>query len=347
MSVALSTSGAPERLIIIAIDMAVLLPREESLLGHAGKFIFDAWYLCKNARMIDWQDIHFLSLLARTGSLSAAAREVKVDHATVSRRIASLEDALAVRLVVRRPRSIGLTPQGEAIAALASTMAETVRIIERTARSYADPLIATVKITAPPALAARLIAPQIGRFYRAYPRITPILSGVSHHAALDRGEADVAVRLARPTESDLVVRRIGVMRFALYATPEIAAKPSSQWTFIGYDAALSQVTQQVWLLSLLEGRPVVFQASDLFGQQEAARAGLGAVVLPCFMGDDDPALVRLPVNTPPPTRDIWLATYRDILRAPATRAVLDFLAEVIGERCAVGGAEAQRLLPED
>ena len=143
------------------------------------------------------------------------------------------------------------------------------------------------------------------------------------------------MRMTRSQEPRLVVRRIGVMRFALYAAPAHAALPPEKWTFIGYDAALEHVTQQTWLRTLVAGRPIVFQASDLFGQQEAARAGLGAVVLPRFMGDADAALVRLPAESPPPTRDLWLTTYPDLRRSPAIRAAMEFVADVVGKGCAI------------
>ncbi|MCJ2123865.1 LysR family transcriptional regulator [Methylobacterium sp. J-077] len=285
--------------------------------------------------MVDWQDLHHFAVLARAGSLSAAARDLGVDHATIGRRVASLEDALALRLVERLPRRVALTPEGIAIAALAGEIAGIVQAIERRARGYAASPVATVRISAPPALAARLIAPQVARFHRAHPGITLVLSGAARIAALDRGEAEIAVRLSRPDDPDLLIRRIGVMRFGLYATPDQAAKPPADWTFIGYDSALEHVPQQAWLRSLLAGRPIVFQASDLFGQQEAARAGLGAVVLPRFLGDGDAALIRLPAEPKPPPRDVWLATYPDLKRAPVIRAALAFLAQVIGLGCPV------------
>jgi DNA-binding transcriptional LysR family regulator len=291
--------------------------------------------MCNNARVIDWQDFHYFSVLARVGSLSGAARELGVDHATIGRRVASLERTLALRLVDRLPRRSTLTPEGMAVAELVAGMAETVQAIERRARGLTSFASATVRISASPAVAARLIAPHVVDFHRAHPGITLVLSGAAQNAALDRGEAELAVRMTKPEQPDLIVQRVGVMRFALYATPEHAALPPEQWTFIGYDAALDHVTQQVWLRTLLAGRPIVFQASDLFGQQEAARAGLGAVVLPSFMGDNDVSLVRLNVSPAPPTRDLWLTTYPDLKRSPAIRTVMTFLANVVGRGCPI------------
>ncbi|KST60731.1 transcriptional regulator [Methylobacterium sp. GXS13] len=286
--------------------------------------------------MVDWQDLHHFAVLARAGSLSAAARDLGVDHATIGWRVASLEDALALRLIERLPRRVALTPEGIAIAALAAEIAGTVQAIERRARGYAASPVATVRISAPPALAARLIAPQVAGFHRAQPGITLVLSGAARIAALDRGEAEIAVRLSRPDDPDLLIRRVGVMRFGLYATPDQAATPPEEWTFIGYDSVLEHVPQQAWLRTVLAGRPIVFQASDLFGQKEAARAGLGSVVLPRFLGDGDPTLVHLPVEPKPPSRDVWLVTYPDLKRSPVIRAAMDFLARVIGQGCPVG-----------
>ncbi len=282
---------------------------------------------------MDWQDLRHFAILARTGSLSAAARELDVDHATVGRRVGALEHALGLRLVDRLPRRVLLTEEGRAVASLVASMEQTAQLIERRARGAGAAAAATVRISAPPAVAARLVAPHVAEFHRDHPAITLILSGATEMAALDRGEADLALRLSRPTDPDLIVSRIGVMHFGLYATAEQAALPAQHWRFIAYDKKLDHVPQQVWLKSLLAGRPVVFQASDLFGQQEAARAGMGAAVLPRFIGDADPALVRLPTASEPPARDLWLATYPDLKRSPALRRVMDFLGRIVARAC--------------
>ncbi len=205
--------------------------------------------------------------------------------------------------------------------------------IERRARGAGACPAATVRVSAPPALAARLIAPHVARFHESNPTITLVLSGVTETVAMDRGEADLAVRLSHPQDPDLVAHPIGAMRFALYASPDQAQLPPESWRFIAYDTPLDNVPQQMWLKSLLVGRPIAFRASDLFGQQEAARAGMGAVVLPCFLGDPDTSLVRLRTSSQPPVRDIWLTTYPDLKRSAAVRLVMDFLQSVIGVGC--------------
>jgi len=283
--------------------------------------------------MIDWQDLLHFAALARTGSLSAAARELGVDHATVGRRIAALERSLDLRLIDRRPRTSPLTADGRAIAELVSGMEENVEAIRRYSKSAVAGLSAAVKVSAPPSIAAHLLAPKAALFRAEHPDITLTIAGVTRRAALNYGEADIAVRMTRPEESDLLVRRIGVMRFGLYAVPTVAQMPEKDWAFIGYDSAMEHLTQQTWLRSLLEGRPIVFRATDVFGQLEAARAGIGVVALPAFLGDGEAGLVRLPVAIQSPTRDLWLVTYPDLRRSPAIRAVMDFVTDTIGKSC--------------
>ncbi len=283
--------------------------------------------------MIDWQDLLHFAALARTGSLSAAARELGVDHATVGRRIAALERSLDLRLIDRRPRTSPLTADGRAIAELVSGMEENVEAIRRYSKSAVAGLSAAVKVSAPPSIAAHLLAPKAALFRAEHPDITLTIAGVTRRAALNYGEADIAVRMTRPEESDLLVRRIGVMRFGLYAIPAVAQTPEKDWAFIGYDSAMEHLTQQTWLRSLLEGRPIVFRATDVFGQLQAARAGLGVVALPAFLGDGEAGLTRLPVAIPSPARDLWLVTYPDLRRSPAIRAVMDFVTEMIGRSC--------------
>jgi DNA-binding transcriptional LysR family regulator len=290
-------------------------------------------YLCNNAPMIDWQDLLHFAALARTGSLSAAARELGVDHATVGRRIAALERSLDLRLIDRLPRSSPLTTDGQAIASIAAEMEEKVEAIRRYCRSAVAKPVSAIRVSAPPSVAAYLIAPNMAAFRAAHPDIFVTISGSTDAAALDRGEAEIAVRMTRPEEPDLLTRRIGVMRFGLYAVPSVAALPPEHWSFIGYDARLGHLTQQVWLDSQLAGRPVVFRAGDVFGQQAAAHAGLGVVALPVFLGDADSALERLPTSIPSPARDLWLVTYPDLRRSPAISSVMDFLAEIIGKAC--------------
>ncbi|EBR8574875.1 LysR family transcriptional regulator [Salmonella enterica subsp. enterica serovar Java] len=281
---------------------------------------------------VDWQDLKHFVVLARTGSLSAAARELGCDHATVGRRVAALERTLELKLIIRLPRSTFLTQDGLTISRMAEKMEEQSLAILRHARS-SRMFQACVRISAPPSIATYIIAPHITEFNRAFPQITLTLSGESAMAELNRGEADIAIRMIRPQQPDLLTQRIGMMRYALYAAPQHAVLSETKRRFISYDNNYQHQPHQQWLQQLLQGRPVVFQASELFSLQQAARTGLGAVVLPVFVADGDPDLVQVQTSIPAPEREIWLVTYTDLARTAVVRAAMNFIINIIGKHC--------------
>ena len=279
--------------------------------------------------MFDWQDLYYFTVLARTQSLSAAARELQVEHATVGRRVDALEKALGVKLVDRLPRSRPLTAQGLALAELAAGMGDMATEVLRLSRVASIELAGTVRVSCPPSIANHCIAPHVARLRAQYPQLNLVLIPSTQLAALDKGEADIALRTVRPDEDALVRRKVGVVRFGLYSAPEFNQLPAAQWTFIAYDSSRDHLPQQAWLHQLRGQRPIVFAASDLITQQMAARAHVGAVVLPTLVGDHDPLLARLPTATDGPVRDIWLTVYPDIRRSPSVKVVMEFLVECV------------------
>jgi DNA-binding transcriptional LysR family regulator len=279
--------------------------------------------------MFDWQDLYYFTVLARTQSLSAAARELQVEHATVGRRVDALEKALGVKLVDRLPRSRPLTAQGLALAQVAAGMGDMATQVMRLSRVASIELAGTVRVSCPPSIANHCIAPQLARLRARYPQLNLVLMPSTQLAALDKGEADIALRTLRPDEAALVRRKVGVVRFGLYAAPALEHLPAAQWTFIAYDASRDHLPQQAWLHQLRGPRPIVFAASELITQQMAARAQVGAVVLPTLVGDHDPLLTRLPTPSDGPVRDIWLTVYPDMRRSPSVKVVMEFLVECI------------------
>lgn len=279
--------------------------------------------------MFDWQDLHFFRVLARTQSLSAAARELGVEHATVGRRIDALEAALGLRLVERLPRSRPLTEAGRALSALTERMDTLAADVERLSRLSSLDMTGVVRVSVPPSIAAHCITPHIARLIRRHPGLNLVLTPSTRLAELSKGEADIAIRTAWPDDNVALRRKLGQVRFGLYASATFRAMDPGLWTFIAYDEARDHLPQQAWLHQLRGDRRIVFAASDLASQQAAAQSGVGAVVLPTMIGERDASLVRLPVDAEGPTRDIWLAVYPDLRRSPAIKAVMDFLVECI------------------
>jgi DNA-binding transcriptional LysR family regulator len=279
--------------------------------------------------MFDWQDLYVFTVLARSESLSGAARELGIEHATVGRRIDSLEKSLGLRLVNKLPRSRPLTEDGRAVAALAQNMEQMANLIEQRSRMALIGLAGSVRVSAPPSLARACIVPRIAALNAAHPGLRLILQPSTSLAVLSKGEADIAIRTVRPEEGDLIRKKVGVVRFGLYGTREFSQRPAERWTFISYDESLDHLPQQAWLHRIRADRPVAFFASDLLSQQLAARDHVGAVVLPTIVGDMDQQLVALPTRIKAPARDLWITVYPDLRRSPLVEVAMQFLIDCI------------------
>jgi DNA-binding transcriptional LysR family regulator len=286
--------------------------------------------------MVDWEDIRHFLAVAQSGTLSGAARDLKVDHATVSRRLAALEAALDVQLVDRLPRACRLTAVGRQVLERAREMETGAHGVARLAKAAHAPLVGRVTLSAPPVLVTHLLVEQLARFRADYPEIRLSLSAQGQQVSLSRREADVAVRLVRPDEAGGVARKIGAMAFGLYAHRSYAhlAAPE-RWQFIAFDQKFADIPQQQWLLGIAGDRPVACELNHIGEHLIAVRTGVGVAGLPRFIGDRDRDLIRIDKDNPPFAREIWLLVHRDLRRTPAIRAVMDFAARVISENRAL------------
>lgn len=276
--------------------------------------------------MLDWENLHYFSVFAEEKSLSAAARKLGVDHATVARRIGLLEVSLNLKLVDRRPRTYILTEDGKRIAQVAARMMEETFSIERLVRAGQQDISGEISLSLPPSTAAHLIMPRLGELRTQYPKLRLKVWGETRFASLQHSEADIVVRLERPDEENLVARKVGVMPFGIYAAPDYLAntKPEDYAVIVldvGRDA---QATNQRWLGELLGAREAALVTNTPDLQWGAVCAGIGVAVLPDFMGQKG-GLVRLPVDQLKMEREIWLITHEDLRHSPAVRVVMDFL----------------------
>ncbi|MBY2907702.1 LysR family transcriptional regulator [Rhizobium leguminosarum] len=280
--------------------------------------------------MADWENLRHFLAVARSGTLSGAARTLKVDHATVSRRLAALEVELDVALIDRLPRSCRLTAIGQQVCDQVITMESASDGIARIARAAHTPLIGKVTLSASPVLAAHLLAQHLAHFRSLYPDICLSLASQAQQVSLSRREADVALRMVRPKETGNFTRKLGVMTFGLYGRRDYAHRDvPDRWQFIAYDESLADMPQQKWLLGIAGTRPIACELNDISGRLTAARAGAGVAGLPCFLGDADPGLTRIGENVASFSRDIWLVVHRDLRKTPSVRAVIDFVFALI------------------
>ena len=280
--------------------------------------------------MFDWEDFRHFAALARAGTLAGAARELKVDHATVGRRVASLEAALGLALVTRLARSYVLTPAGARIATFAAGFEEAAEAVARTVRAGASGTDARVVLSAPPAFATAVLAPALAKLHDLRPGLRVVLIGEARSASLARQEADVAIRLSRPTDTGYVARRAGTMRFAFHAAPGYCDRPERSWEFIGHDRTQGGLPQDELLRRVAGARPVILETNDLASQRSAAAAGIGIATLPDFLASGPPRLEEVPIPGGELLREMWIVIHADMRRSPPVRIVMDFLADLLG-----------------
>ena len=274
---------------------------------------------------IDWDDLRHFLALAQAGTFLGAARQIGVEHATISRRIAALEKNLGRKLVDRRGRRIILTGDGEQVAGHAALVAQQMAVIEQLGRASATETRGHVRISAPPALSSVLLAKPVAALRREHPGVEITLVGEKRLASLNRREADIAVRMSRPEDGDYAITRLGDMAFHLYAAKTyLESVPEAQWTFIGYDEGMNTSPQQLRLTELAAGRPIAIRSSVLEFQAAAARLGGGVVLLPDFAVTDADGLRRIGDENAL-TREIWLVVHAEIRDVPAVRVVMEAL----------------------
>lgn len=284
---------------------------------------------------LDWDDVRVFLALARAGSLTEAARSLRVEHTTVARRIGQLEQALGLRLFDRLPRGWMLTSEGEQLSARAAQMEEQAHEFMREAADGAQ-LSGTVRLSASPSVGQEFLLPRMCAIHQRWASVTLELVVEMRVAMLSRREADLALRIGRPQDPGLAARLLGNMAYGLYGRAGYTqGRSEADWRFIAYDDSLAHTPEHQWLESCRGSRAYALRANTLALQRDAVRMGLGLAVLPHFMAATDGLLERLPFETGPPSREIWLVVHPDVRRSPRVRLIADLVAEVV-----TGGADA-------
>src|ERR1700722_1738891 len=293
--------------------------------------------------MLDWDDLRFFLAVARHRTLAAAARHLQVTQSTVSRRLASLQEKMGVRLVQRAADGYVLTLAGESIRTHVERVETETLSVERTVAGHDVRLEGLVRVTSSQLLTSHLLAPGFALLH-AYHRgilieALPDLPG----EPLATQDAEIAVRLRRFEHHALVVRSIGAVAFGLYGAVSYLARhgePDLDSGCLGHqlialldDRNLS--AQAAWLAEHAGRARVVLKADSYETQHWAASCRGGPALLPRFRSDAEPTLHRIPTPKPAPSADIWLAVHHENRLVPRVRTVLDYIAEAVRSRAAV------------
>ena len=256
-----------------------------------------------------------------------------MDVTTVRRRVASLEQSLGLRLLVRGGRSFKLTDDGERVCAAAAAMNECSLQIARDVMDGQRELEGVVRISTMEGFGAGYLAPRMATLLDEHPRLSVQLVTAPHTLNLSEREADVSINMVRPQQGRLVTRHLGQFGIGLYAARGLVAKAGTvrskldlhDYPFVSYIDDLVAVPQVRWLLDVHRSARTRFTSTSLLAQLAAVRAGAGIGLLPHFLVKNDSNLVRVLPGEIQLTRDWWLVVHQDLQRVPRIRAVISFL----------------------
>jgi DNA-binding transcriptional LysR family regulator len=283
--------------------------------------------------MIDWNDMRVCLAVQRAGSWAQAAALLELNATTVSRRLVALEERLGARLFDRTPDGCVPTEAGLRLLARAERMEQEMLGVTRDLAGDDQRLDGRVRITATEMMATRFVAPHIHRLRARYPLLEVELSCTRERLDLGRREADVSLRLTRPEEDQLVIKRLAPVELALYVSQGYIARrglPADDLS--GHDAvhfaelrAFSRENE--WLERELCGASVSVRSNSVSTVYASCVGGAGIALLPRIVADRDSRLVRVREAGPEP-RWIWQAMHQDLAQTARMRAVSAWLAEI-------------------
>jgi DNA-binding transcriptional LysR family regulator len=263
----------------------------------------------------DWDQLRVFLAVVRAGSIREAAKSLSTTHATVSRHIRSLEAAMKGRLFQRDRAGRRLSALGERVLPLAESIERQAAAIERIALVENSGLAGPLRISLSESLYHGIFARIIDGFMDQHPMIDLELVASDSFASLERREADVLIRITRSPPETAVGRKLAKSPLCVYASPSyLSARPKlDRWIAFQYPPAENPT---------LPAR-IIARVNAPLTAARLIRDGKGIGILPCYLGDTDPLLARLPGVKPIPDLDIWILTHKDLASAPRVRALME------------------------
>lgn len=265
--------------------------------------------LCMNEMNSDWNDLKFFLAVARNSGLSGAARQTGMSAATLGRRMQALEQATGIEIFRRHARGYDLTEQGEAFLARVAALDAEVRPLFDRKNSHARTL---VKLSGGH-WTLHALAQHIPVINKAASDAKLRLISATDHMKINHREAVIGIRNQRPENTGLACRRVGTVAFAGYATNDAIE---------GWIRVTSKAPSARWLADQTD-MDIVMEANAPRLARDLALQGVGRVVLPCFIGEHTPGLVRVYPRIAELDHEQWLVSHDEDRFIPAVRKVLD------------------------
>jgi DNA-binding transcriptional LysR family regulator len=282
-----------------------------------------------------WDFYRSLLAVLEHGSLSAAARELGLTQPTIGRHIEALEQALQRQLFSRSPQGLLPTETALALRPFAEMLASTSAALLRAAAADRDAVTGTVRISASEVIGVEVLPAILVGLQETYPDLTVELSSTDQIEDILHREADIAIRMAEPTQDALMVRRIGNIPLGLYAHRRYIERfgaPKSmeelvEHRMIGYHRPTAQVRAMAKRFTMFSAEKVIFKADSNLAQLAAIRAGIGIGVCQVALAAPNADLVRLLPDQFELALGTWVVMHEDMKASPRCRVTFDALVE--------------------
>jgi len=279
--------------------------------------------------MMDWDDVRYFLAVAREGSVRAAAERLEVNHSTVLRRIAQLEERLGTQMFERLPSGYRLTDAGEEILEFAEQMEASSNRLETRVFGRDQSARGRLRVTLAPTLATHLLMPDFADFARLHPEVEIEILPSGELVNLTNRQADVAIRVVYD-RSTLPPNLHGLKGPELYGGVYLSRDLLAAWRAGAVDRirwiVISQYGISDWAREgEVPAADVAFKTTDGGAQIAAVRQGIGMTMLPCFVGDADPLLARVPGTALHKHGTLWLLTHGETRKTKRVRLFTEFV----------------------
>lgn len=286
----------------------------------------------------NWDLFRFFLAVTRAGSITGASEALRESPATVGRKLRELEADLSATLFDRSVSGAQLTHCGTAILGHAQRIEREVMALHESVFDDDGQLQGTVTVAAPAGLGQTVIAPHLKDLHSQHPNVCVRLNLSTNRVNLLNREADIAVRIGNPEQERLITRKLGEIRFGLYASylyldqlePFETLADLEGHNVIAATGALSKTPQSVEFAKFAEGCQVALTTDSIFAQLEAVKSGLGLAPFPRYLGQANDDLVELLPGVLNSTADLWMLTHPDLKDIARVRLVRDFISQLCG-----------------
>jgi DNA-binding transcriptional LysR family regulator len=283
----------------------------------------------QGAFMIEWDDIRVFLAVARSGSVRAAAERLGVNHSTILRRIAQLEERLGAQMFERLPSGYRMTDAGDEVLELAQQMEASSNQLQARVLGRDQGARGLLRVTLAPTLATHLLMPDFSEFARRHPEVELEILSLDEPVNLTNREADIAIRVVYD-RNKLPPNLHGLKGPALFGAVYMSRDLLAAWRAGKHHRIRWIVKDNIgvsdWALDS-EVRPaeVPFRTTTADAQIVAVRHGVGMSTLPCFVGDAEPLLARVPGSKLHMHGTLWLLTQGETRKTKRVRLLIDYL----------------------